>query len=101
MPTVVQLSAVQRAVASNTSMRARAEQAELQALQDAADRRLAERDWELLTDLDRCKRAVAPLPSDIYAPPPMGEGRLLIVMVASRVTLSTRAITWTTPVVLP
>ena len=41
-----------------------AEQAELQALQDAADRRLEERDWELLAQLERFKRAVEQLPSD-------------------------------------
>jgi hypothetical protein len=40
-----------------------AEQAELQWLQDAADRRLEARDRELLAQLDRFKHAVEHLPS--------------------------------------
>jgi hypothetical protein len=45
-----------------------AEQAELQGLQEAADRRLEERDWELLAGLERFKQAVTQLPSDTETP---------------------------------
>jgi len=46
-----------------------AEQAELQSLQDAADRRLEERDWALLTQLDRLKRAIEQRASEARCTP--------------------------------
>ena len=46
-----------------------AEQAELQSLQDAADRRLEERDWALLTQLDRLKRAIEQRASEARCAP--------------------------------
>jgi hypothetical protein len=45
-----------------------AEQAELQGLQETADRRLEECDWELLAGLERFKQAVTQLPSDTETP---------------------------------
>jgi hypothetical protein len=47
-------------------------------------------------------RTAAPqdMAGSIHEPPSPGDGVVLIVTVASHVTLSTRAITWTTPVVL-
>jgi hypothetical protein len=44
--------------------------------------------------------ALQPMASSLHEPPLPGDGVVLTVMAASHVTFSTRALTWTTPVVL-